>query len=59
MLRSWTGGIDLDKLAGSNMNDPEDVILISNFGHFWWYLNKDAVSCLFDSFYLSRNSAVS
>ena len=55
MLRSWTDGIDLDKPVGSNMNDPGNVILMCDDQYF----DKDAASCLSDSLYLSRNSAVS
>jgi len=51
MLRSWTE-IDVKKLAGSKINSPENAILMTydqhkEFGRFRWYLDKDAVSCLF------------
>ena len=57
MLRSWTG-IDVAKAAGSKINAPENAILMTSgehkgFGRFLWYLDKDAVSCLFNLFYLS------
>ena len=58
MLRSWTG-IDLDKLVGSKINTPENAILMCreqhlSFGRFKWYLDKDAVCCLFDSLFLTE-----
>jgi len=58
MLQSWTG-IDLDKLVRSKINTLENVILICHdqhldFGHYRWYLDKDAVCCLLDSLFLTK-----
>jgi len=58
MLQSWTG-IDLDKLVGSKINSPENAILMCrdqhlDFGHYKWYLDKDAVCCLLDLSFLTK-----
>jgi hypothetical protein len=48
MLRSWTR-IDFKTLIGSNINSPSNAIYMStqehsDFGHFLFYLDKEAVS---------------
>jgi len=55
---TWTG-IDLDKLVRLKINTLENVILICHdqhldFGHYRWYLDKDAVCCLLDSLFLTK-----
>ena len=35
MLRSWTS-IDIRKLTGSRMNDPENAILMNQNEHLWF-----------------------
>lgn len=48
MLQSWTR-VDISKLAGSNINSPENGIFMTasehlDFGTFKFYLDKEAVS---------------
>ena len=48
MLRSWTQ-IDFETLIGSKLNSPTNAIYMSKqehflFGHFDFYLDRDAVS---------------
>jgi len=52
ILQSWTQ-IDIKKVVGSNINSPTNALYMTTsehrtFGHFRFYLDKDAVSRFHD-----------
>ena len=52
MLQSWTQ-IDIKEVVESNINSPTNALYMTNdehraFGHFRFYLDKDAVSRFHD-----------